>query len=576
MVRSVILSPKLLIAIPLLLVLLIAVACGDDATNTPVATSTPRPTATPAPTATPEVMIKSGGIIKMQSNGSFGANWTPYEAASGYQHYGGIYNQLVEYNPETDDPFDLRGDLAESWSLSSNGRTYTFNIASDAKWHDGTDVTAADIVASMDELIRDGAARPQVSILKPYYATGNTSAVDGDTAAVTLKRPFGGFLNMMALDFFKMLSKDWLAKGADHTTVWENGMGSGPFTPGDLVKDVSISLERNPNYFKEGLPYVDGYTQFVISDASTAISAFQTGQVFMSIWGVTNISGAQSEKLEADTNGRIKDFFIPDAQIEGLAMNQKKDTPVSDVRVRRALFLAVHRPAFVEAFGGSQGQVGTPFPPGSWFGRSLAQVNDLPGYRVTANGEKHPDDIKAATDLLAAAGFDDGNKLKIDLLIRQTAGRQDIAALVKDQLERSIPVEITLIPIDPSAGIQAYIAGDYEVAMEGTAVPLAQPDPIMSKIYMPGGLWAAWAGWDTPDSFVTLFNQQSEELDESARAALVRQIEDFILNEDPGPTIPLFWKPWDWLVNVEEVNNFHTSPSLFAQFKYEHLWLTNP
>jgi ABC-type transport system substrate-binding protein len=381
---------------------------------------------------------------------------------------------------------------------------------------------------------------------------------------------------MMALDFFKMLSKDWLAEGADHTTVWENGMGSGPFTPGDLVKDVSISLERNPNYFKEGLPYVDGYTQFVISDASTAISAFQTGQVFMSIWGVTNISGAQSEKLEADTNGRIKDFFIPDAQIEGLAMNQKKDTPVSDVRVRRALFLAVHRPAFVEAFGGSQGQVGTPFPPGSWFGRSAAQVNDLPGYRVTANGEKHPDDIKAATDLLAAAGFDDGNKLKIDLLIRQTAGRQDIAALVKDQLERSIPVEMTLIPIDPSAGIQAYIAGDYEVAMEGTAVPLAQPDPIMSKIYMPGGLWAAWAGWDTPNSFVTLFNQQSEELDESARAALVRQIEDFILNEDPGPTIPLFWKPWDWLVNVEEVNNFHTSPSLFAQFKYEHLWLTNP
>jgi len=573
MVRSIALSPKLLLAIPFFLVLLIAVACGDDATNTPVATST---IAVPTATPTPEVMIKSGGIIPMQSNGGFGANWTPYEAASGYQHYGGIYNQLVEYNPETDDPFDIRGDLAESWSLSSNGRTYTFKIHPDAKWHDGTDVTAADIVASMDELILEGAARPQVSILKPYYETGNTSAVDSKTAAVTLKRPSGGFLNMMALDFFKMLSKDWLAKGADHTTVWENAMGSGPFMPGELKKDISLSLERNPNYYKDGLPYVDGVIMFVIGDAATAISAFQTGQVFMSVWGVTNISGAQSEKLEADTNGRIKDFFIPDAQIEGMAMNMRGDHEANDVRVRRAIFLAIHRPAFVEAFGGSQGKIGTPFPPGSWFGRSLAQVNDLPGYRVTANGEKHPDDINAATDLLAAAGFDDGNKLHIDLLIRQTAGRQDIAALVKDQLERSIPIEVNLVPIDPGAGIQAYIAGDFEIAMEGTAVPLAQPDPILSKIYMPGGLWSNWAGWAVPQNFIDLFAQQSKELDESTRAGLVRQMEDILLNDDPGPTIPLFWKPWDWLVNVEKVNNFHTSPSLFAQFKHEHLWLTEP
>src|SRR5262249_24875759 len=101
-------------------------------------------------TATP----KHGRVIAMQSYALPPPNWHP-QCTNTVQviSYSGIYNQLIEYNSETEDPADLRGDLATSWELSKDGKAYIFHLNSKAKWHDGKPVTAEDVVYSLDSMV---------------------------------------------------------------------------------------------------------------------------------------------------------------------------------------------------------------------------------------------------------------------------------------------------------------------------------------------------------------------------------------------------------------------------------------
>src|SRR5260370_23654824 len=104
----------------------------------------------------------------------------------------GIYNQLIEYNPETADPFDLRGDLATKWELSEDGKFYTFHLNPKAKWHDGKPVTAEDVVYSMDSMVDADAKPPRVvtaPALNPYYEKGTARAIDAHTVEIPLKIP---------------------------------------------------------------------------------------------------------------------------------------------------------------------------------------------------------------------------------------------------------------------------------------------------------------------------------------------------------------------------------------------------
>jgi peptide/nickel transport system substrate-binding protein len=134
-----------------------------------------------------------GGIINMHSYSFPPPNWHPHVTNNQVMSYSGIYNQLVEYNPETEDPFDLRGDLATSWELSEDGKVYTFHLDPKAKWHDGKPVTAEDVAYSMDSMVDADAKPPRFVTLPamgPYYEKGTARAVDAHTAEIPLKIPF--------------------------------------------------------------------------------------------------------------------------------------------------------------------------------------------------------------------------------------------------------------------------------------------------------------------------------------------------------------------------------------------------
>jgi len=494
-------------------------------------------------------------------------NFNPWETVQGAKNMSGFYNQLIEYNPETDDPIDIRGDLAKSWELAKDGVTYTFRLHENARWWDGTPVTAADVVFSLDKIAEPGALRPQIGVFNFYYAPGNSRVIDEHTVEVKTKNPSAEFISVLATDFFKILAKHWVESGVD-TKKWENAMGSGPFKPGKLIKDSSFELSKNPDYWKKGLPYLDGMKHFTIVDKGSVIAAYKTEQVLMSTWAVSNLSNQEALQLGEDAKDKLKVYFIPYGSMFGTVLNTSVK-PFNDARVRRALQLSFHRPEFRQVFVGEIGSIGSPLPPGSWFGRTEEEIARLPGFRVTADGKKHPDDLAEARRLLAEAGYPNG--FEVEIMARTVVEFIDLAQLEAAQMRKYLNIEGTISTTDNATGLARYAKGDFKMSAQGKAFLVPEPDQIFLAQWLPEGLFGGWSRWKTPPKFVELYQKQSAELDRTKRKAILREMEDFLLNEDPGGFIVLYWNNREWIVN-HKVKNFHIPPALFAQLKHEHLW----
>ena len=349
-----------LIGVMAVVLMVVAVACGDDATPTsPPPTSTPtamameptatamameptatamameptatamamEPTAMPEPTEAMMMEGKPGGLIPMQS--LCGPNFQMIHLASfcGQIHASPIYNNIVELNPETPDPLDIRGDLATDWEVSDDGMTYTFRLNPDAMWQDGQPVTAEDAAFSM-QLFTDPGSISEADYPALYEETlgskrsgrgadmatylAGSRAVDVNTVELTLNFPSGAFLLVLAADELAVLPKHQLDAGVipsfkDASTL----IGSGPFVMKEYKDQVSTTHERNPNYFKEGRPYVDELQHFPITDKASIIGGYRVGQFLMGDSLRNGLNVVQVTELENEISDRATVHWSP-------------------------------------------------------------------------------------------------------------------------------------------------------------------------------------------------------------------------------------------------------------------------
>ena len=234
--------------------------------------ATPAPVGGGAPTAVPTpAPVKEGiygGTLPMHA---YAAPPTahPLPAAT-HRHMMALspmFNQIMEFNPETDDPLDLRCDLCRTWELSEDGLTYTYHLYEDARWSDGEPLNAEDLIFSIDSIadpdkfgdLWEGLKmRPRSGMWRPYYESSR--AVDDYTVEIKLKYPSPAFQFALSMEPAKMFPEHQVSQGkfqgfanTDHLVT------SGPFRFVDFTKDVSWEYKKNPDYFKEGRPYLDGY-----------------------------------------------------------------------------------------------------------------------------------------------------------------------------------------------------------------------------------------------------------------------------------------------------------------------------
>ena len=529
-------------------------------------------TPTPQPTATPQADPRYCCVLTMQQGGGGDSNFNNWECAASNTclvQIGPMYNTLVEFSPDTPDTVDIGPDLASSWSLGSDGTTLTFNIHPDAAWWDGTPVTAADVVWSLDQMTRtDGVPRPLTSVIVPFYA--GSSEVDSKTVEVRTNFPAPMFPNYLASEHFKIMPKHHFeSMSEEDMRMADNQLGSGPYKLGDWDPDVSFEYSKNQDYWKEGRPYFDMLKYFVIIDAGSVTAAFKTGQVLTQNHPTNGLSAKANGKLGRDQVGKGFIFFAGPVAVLWVTMNTARD-PFSDVRVRRAFQIAAHPQAVTDTFSGGIDDVGSPFPPDTWFGISQEELFQIPGFRESAPLVKHPDDLALANQLLADAGFPEGEGIDIqDFNSLIFAEFVDMAQLLAAQLRTAFPkikIRVNAIPFTTEIALRGE--GKYDMTQAGHAQAIVDPDDFISLAYETGGndIWGPW-GHPRIDELAPL---QRQEVDRPTRLAMVREIADILLTED-SPHIFETWRMNGMYVDAR-IQNFNPPAGITDAFKFEHLW----
>jgi peptide/nickel transport system substrate-binding protein len=569
-------SKRILLVIPMVLVLIIAAACGggeDEITPTTAPTAAEAETTGPTPTATPEPVTqaadvgeaKAGGIIPMQQMGN-PAHWNMWQCPSQscIGPIGPMYNQIIEFDPETDDQNDITGDLAKSWDVSDDGMTYTFYLHENARWHDGNPVTAEDVVFSLDGIVDPDEPRPSSGQLRPYYAPGNARVIDQNTVEVTTQFRAAAFLPILSVDFMKIFPKHHAGTGIN-MKLPENQLGSGPYKLADFKKDITVKFTRNEDYFKEGLPYFDGMTYFIIVEHGTIMAAFKAGQVLMHAVMLSNLNNSEAMQLAEDMEGKGTVHWAGPVGMGTLAFNVTR-SPYDDVNVRRAIYIALYRQPFIETFSLGMDFLGAPFPPNQWFSPTEEEIAQLPGFRETPEGEKHPDDIAEAKRLLTEAGYPDGFKMKI---IAVTAAEcVEIAELAADQLRSFLGLDVTVEPKEIGIWYDHLNSLDYQATSCGEALTVMDPDAVFGGLYLKNAT-RNYSHWEHP-RIEEIFKLQARELDQEKRRALILEANK-ILMEEPSSQLGLYWSMRSWYVD-NRIQNFHVPFSLYTQLKFEHLW----
>ncbi len=485
-----------------------------------------------------------------------------------------LFNTLMQFNPETPDFSDLRCDLCTSWELAPDGLTYTFHLAKNATWWDGVPVTADDVVFSIEaqinpdqfEVIKGRSTSSTVNT-SLYVETGTTRAIDDKTVEITTKFPSGAFLTAISIEQTMIQPKhvvigQGIQQGGKDLDAL---VGSGPFKFVKYIKEVSVEYERNPDYWKEGLPYIDGMKHFIMTDSGRIIAAYKTGQILTSNQYGYNLSNDEALQLEKDMPNLTVHWG--EAQFARYVMMNTSRAPFDQAEVRMAVHLALDRPAALEALAAGKGVQGYPLPPGLWYSNTDEEYANMPGYRVLANGQKDPADLVQAQALLKQVGA--AGPLKLTLNARNCCGYPDLVVLVKEQLQNAFGWDITIETLESGAGFDKYWAGDYTMAVQGGNIWSSDPDAIGSRYTR--GTTMQWTGGGRGKRFVPpgideIYEAQQHEGDQDKRKALVQKMGEAILADTANPYV--YWSQKYWAVE-HRIQNFNFTGEART---WEHVW----
>ena len=389
-------------------------ACGGATTSTAPSAAAPTSAASTAPStgastapSAAAVTPKAGGTLVVAIPGDIaGTDPALVSDASSSYVLQQIVETLVTLKPGTGDT--LVPGLAEKWTVSDDGKTYTFTLRTGVKFSDGTDFNAAAVKFNFDRWLN--LPKSYVDAGLTFYpdtvigrgATANvvsTTAPDPATFTVTLKAPNSAFLIQLTLTPFGISSPKALTDGKASDPVFKNNLyanggppaatGTGPFMFKEWLAGDHVSLVKNPNYWNAaaGGPYLDGITYKPIADPTATLNALQSGDVDIS----QTLAPVDVPTAKADT--KLQYYDRGSACNTGVVAMNQKFKPFDNLKIRQAVAYAINRQALVDAFFGETGVVLKGWaPPGTKFANDL----DVPAY-----------DPEKAKSLIAESGVTD-------------------------------------------------------------------------------------------------------------------------------------------------------------------------
>jgi peptide/nickel transport system substrate-binding protein len=388
-----------------------------------------------------------------------------------------VYNKLLRHKVGPDVPpgtFIVEPDLAERWE-SPDDTTYIFHLRQGVKWHNkppvnGRELVAEDVKFSFERFLTVP-GNPERQLLE---SVDRVEVVDRYTVQFLLKKPFVWLLDILANAMCVWIVAPEVAQKYGDFKRVETAIGTGPFLLESYEPNVKTVFKRNPDYFRQGLPYIDGVEWLVVPDESTGLAMYRTGQLDTGPGGNWTVRQEDLEALKkSHPHLRYQDMLAINSTTIWMRNDQP---PFNDVRVRRAISQAIDRQALIEAVY----LRGEPSPA---IGRGLAQWS-LPIDQLGAGAKYYQYNPKEAKRLLAEAGFAKG--LKTPLTVSSGYGRDLIEAtqLVQNYL-KDVGIEVEL-KIQEYGAYQATTGqGKFDGMAMGPFAVAWEGDSALYGPYMP-------------------------------------------------------------------------------------------
>ncbi len=442
-----------------------------------------------------------------------GMNQTTPAAIAG----GKIYESLLRYD------FDLKPmpGLARSWTLSPDGRIYTFKLQPNVKWHDGAPFTAADVVFSADVYLKEMHPRSRPVFLR----CEEISAPDPETVVFRLKEPFAPFIMLWEPSTAPIVPKH-VYEGTDfrRNPANQTPIGTGAFRLKEWVRGSYIQFARNPDYWQAGRPYLDAISYRVMPDAGARIVAMETGEAHLAAFADIETFEVPRLKALAHLELTTKGYEYL-AQMVWIDFNLRQ-APMSDVRFRRAVYHAIDREALRDRVFSGLGKPAT----GPIHSSIPHYEPDVPRYPFD------PGRAEALLDEMGLHRGADGVRAKVvfdNLPYGEVYAR--LSEFVRQSLQR-VGIELTLRRGDVAAWGNRVSNWDFEMTASVLS-QLGHPALGVSRLYISsnirkGVLFSNTTGYNNPE-IDTLFDQAAVEVDPGRRQILYSRIQRILVGDVP-------------------------------------------
>ncbi len=449
------------------------------------------------------------------------------------------------------------GDLAESWTVSADSKTYTFKIHKEVKFHDGSLLTSKDIKASYDRIVFPPTGI--VSARKAFYdVVEKIEAPDDHTVVFRLKRPSASFMISLASPWNWIYKADILAK--DPRWYEKNVMGSGAFKFVEYVTGSHWVGKKHEDYFVKGRPYLDGYRAVFIRDVGARAAAIRGGRVQAEF---RYFSPSIRDDLVRAMGDKAKVHELLGGSVNTVIFNCEAK-PFNDPRVRRAMSLALDR---WEGFKALEriAEVGTSITgllsPASEFAMTEAELMQLAGF--SKNGEASK---KEARRLLKEAGVPEG--FNIELLNRQEYEPMTIWLI--DQW-RQVGLNVTQKVQEVGAYYKALRSGEYKVAIHYISDYISDPD-LLFLVWLSSDISPANFGRYIDRTLDDLYQKQSSTMNPVERKKLSRQFQTRVLDEMAYGFPPVGWTK-RITIHSAKVKGWVALPHHFLNVDLVDVWL---
>ncbi|NNC23270.1 peptide ABC transporter substrate-binding protein [Salinisphaera sp. USBA-960] len=470
-----------------------------------------------------------------------------------------LFERLVTYAADG----SLTPGLAESWTISDDGTTYTFDLRQ-AEWSDGTPITADDAVFALRRLLKPAIANHNANL---YYPIENARAVntgeakpselgvsapDDHTLVIQLDNPTAYFLQALAMTEAAPLPQHLIEKAGDEWAKPGTMVSSGAFTLQEWRPQAHVKIKQNPHFYNADAVSLDGVTFYPTGDASAALNRFRAGDLDISY---TKVPTARSDWVKNNlgdslrVGAKVGEYFY--------MFNLRDGQPLADERVREALNLAVRRKVITKQILG-MGQHAS-----HWY---------VP--RGTENGTQGSLDfaeqpmkqrLTRAKRLMREAGYGPDNPLHVTLRYNTLESHKKIAVAVA-AMWKPLGVEVELLNAEATVHFAAINEGDFEIARYGMIATINDPYDFLNA-YAEDGSAQRSTGYHN-DDYDALLKRSTQELDTERRTELMTQAEQMLL--DDYALLPLYDYVSAHLV-TPEVKGWQTTVLDVHPLRYIHL-----